>query len=827
MNLSDPVTTIPFIGEKYRKLLKKLNIETVEDLLRHYPTRYEDLSTVRKISELVVGEKATICAEVLEVKNIRTKHGKLLTKAIVGDESGTLLIVWFNQPYLTNAIRAESLYNFSEELKSFSGRPALLGPEYEKSPNSLGSEGKGPGPSLSGPGPREFGPFPSDSFPRPAGTIHTGRLVPIYPETAGVSSKWLRSRINHVIHTLVYNTTTTETDPLPEIIREKHGLINLNEALRKIHFPQNQGEVTEARKRLSFEEMFLLQLRSLKKRREWEERRTAVSLQLSRPPVQVRPPDLSGSRTGDDKKISKFIESLPFELTGAQKRCIDEILSDLKRTTPMNRLLQGDVGCGKTVVAATAAYATVLCGYQTAYMAPTEILAQQVHKVFKEYLEPFGIEILLQTGSTKLTADSRPQNQPVRGGQLAAGVIVGTHALLHRPELFDKLALVIIDEQHRFGVKQRSKLLRTRQRDAETTRYRNSNEGSRHSEGAAATEESPKKRSFAPPSGAQDDEIVTPHLLTMTATPIPRSLALTTYGHLDISIINEMPPGVIPTKTWLVPEKKRQAGYEWIKKQLDSPAARQRDNNQRSAGPPAKEKSLNSPESDSSQSKESDYFPSDSGELAGPKNQAFVICPLIEESEHETFEDVKAVTTEFERLKKIFPEFNLGLLHGKIKSQEKEKIINNFKAGEIQILVSTPVVEVGIDIPQANIMIIEGAHRFGLASLHQLRGRVGRAGQESYCLLFTPKQTERIARRLKALEKTHSGLELAEVDLKIRGPGEICGVKQHGVPNLKIASLLDLTLVRTARTTAEEIITEIGRYPALKEKLEIADVSPN
>jgi len=816
MSLHDPVTTIPFVGEKYRKLLKKLEIETVEDLLRHYPTRYDDLSTTKQISKLVAGEKATICAEVLEIKNIRTRYGKLLTRAIVNDESGTLLIVWFNQPYLTNAIRAGSTYNFSGELKSFSGQPAFLGPEYERIAKRLDSEAARQQSSeavrqrnkkiqrtsnviLSGaknlhhcerdPSVRCYvGPQNDQKKAVPLSRcpavqlIHTGRLVPIYPETAGVSSKWLRSRINHVIHTLVYDTTTAKADPLPEITRKKHNLINLNEALRKIHFPQNRGEVTKARKRLAFEEVFLLQLKALKKRQDWKKQQPAFSIRGSANSKQQTAggyqPSAGSSRqsaAGNREKATGFIESLPFELTRAQRRCIDEILSDLEKTTPANRLLQGDVGCGKTIVAATAAYTTALAGYQTAYMAPTEILAQQVYEVFKKYLEPLEIEVMLQTGSKPSTADCQPST---------AKIIVGTHALLHRPELFKNLALVIIDEQHRFGVKQRGKLLKSQQ-------------------------------------GKESDSFSkTPHLLTMTATPIPRSLVLTTYGHLDISIIDEMPKGVKPTKTWLVPEEKRAAGYEWIKEQLSATSYQQATTSKttphHSEEALATEESLNrreilrSAQDDKSRA-----------------NQAFVICPLIKESEHETFEDVKAVTTEFERLKDIFPEFKLGLLHGRMKRPEKEKILNNFRVGKTQILVSTPVVEVGIDIPQANIMIIESAHRFGLASLHQLRGRVGRAGQESYCLLFTPKQTERIRHRLKALEKHHSGLELAEIDLTIRGPGEIYGTKQHGVPNLKIASLSDLPLVRAARTAAEEVITKIENYPELEKKIETGEVAPN
>jgi len=694
MELTDPVTTVPLIGKRYQELLKRLEIETVEDLLRHYPTRYEDFSATKKISQLIAGERATIKVTVTEIKNIFTRNHKRLTRALAVDDTGTILLVWFNQHYLTNIIHPGESFYFSGALTSFSGQIAFLSPQFEKlAPERQGNQ------------------------------LHTGRLVPIYAETAGLSSKWLRSRIGWVLKNL--EKSNTEIEFLPQSVIKKFKLVELDTALKTIHFPQNETEVKLARRRLAFEELFLLQLRAMEQRQNWKKDRHSHKI-----PSQVY-----------REKLTELLRSLPFQLTPSQERSLEEILQDLEKDQPMNRLLQGDVGSGKTIVAVIASEAVRLAGYQTAYMAPTAILARQHLETFKKFLAARGAHISLQTGGE----GNAPRNSDPR-----PDIIIGTHALLHRPELFRDLALVVIDEQHRFGVRQRSKLL-----------------------------------------GIEQNSSSFPHLLTMTATPIPRSLALTSYGYLDISTIEDHPRGVKPTKTWLVPEEKRQAGYEWIKKQLKEPFR--------------------------------------SSSTSGLTNQAFIICPLVEESEHETLENVKAVTTEFERLKSIFKGFKLGLLHGRMKPQEKDSIISKFRSGELKILVSTPVVEVGIDIPQANIMIIEGAHRFGLASLHQLRGRVGRAGQDSYCLLFTPQKDKTSMARLRALEKYHSGLQLAEIDLKLRGPGEIYGTRQHGIETLKIASLADLELIKLARRAAAETLAELDRYPRLQEKIRkaITEVEPN
>ena len=423
---------------------------------------------------------------------------------------------------------------------------------------------------------------------------------------------------------------------------------------------------------------------------------------------------VSNKLTVNHLAIQPFINSLPFELTASQNKTIDEILTDLNKDVPMNRLLEGDVGSGKTVIAAVGAFASFLNGYQTLIMAPTQILAQQHYETLNKLFSKFKIRISLLTSNSKLLSFGR------------SDVFVGTHSLIQSKIDFSKVVFVVIDEQHRFGVAQRELLVKK--------------------------------------SGM-------PHVLTMTATPIPRTVALTTYGDLDFSVLTEMPKGRIKITTWVVPEIKRQGAYTWINKQITN-----------------------------------------------DKCQMFVVCPLIERSETETLKDVKNVTDEFEKLKNIFPKMNLGLLHGRMKVTEKNKILDDFREGKIDILVSTPVVEVGIDIPNATIMVIEAAERFGLAQLHQLRGRVGRGKKQSYCLLFSNFHSGTAYTRLKAMEKTHSGFELAELDLKLRGPGEIFGTAQSGFPELKVASWSDFELIKSAKDTATDVIKNPNKYPGLLEK---------
>jgi ATP-dependent DNA helicase RecG len=657
------------VGPVYAKRLKKLGIETVEDFFYHFPHRYHDFSIISKINRVQPGEVITIQGKIQTIKNQYTKRGRRLQKATISDNTASIEVLWFNQPFLVRTLKKGATVNLSGKVDWFGRKKVLISPEYEI-----------------------IKPKTKDQRPK---TIHTGRLVPVYPETYGVSSKWLRSRI----FPLLSNYSHLLKDWLPEKIKKEHRLINLREAIKAIHFPEDKSDAKIAKERLAFEEMFLIHLTSLVRKRDWQRKRLAHQLYV------------------EQEKIIEFIASLPFKLTNAQNRCVKEILDDLSNNLPMNRLLEGDVGSGKTVVATIAMYAVYLNGLQSSLMAPTEILANQHYQTIKTLLEPYGVKIEIITGS------QRPKNKDQK-----PDILIGTHALIYKHARFDSLGLVVIDEQHRFGVEQRAKLVK---------------------KGKA------------------------PHILTMTATPIPRTVALTLYGDLDLSVIDEMPPGRIKIKTWVVPPQKREAGYRWIEEQIKK-----------------------------------------------DKVQAFIICPLIEESEKEKMKDVRAATAEYERLKKVFIGSKLGLLHGRLKSKEKEKVIDGFRNAKIDILVATPVVEVGIDVPKATIMLIEASDRFGLAQLHQLRGRVGRRNLPSYCFLFTESHSRKAFKRLKYLEKTNIGMELAEYDLKLRGPGELLGTKQHGFPDLRAASFTDLILIKKTRKAAEAIIDDLKDYPALKKKLE-------
>ncbi|TSC87477.1 MAG: ATP-dependent DNA helicase RecG [Microgenomates group bacterium Gr01-1014_16] len=646
MDLSSPITTLPGIGSIMAKKLEKLGIKSVFDLLYHIPFRYEDRSKISSISQIQPGETVTIIGKIESIKNDFTKGRKFIQKAIVSDDSGSIDVIWFNQTYLTRTLKAGDSVTLYGKVEFFGPKKTLVSPEYEIGNN----------------------------------LIHMGRIVPIYPETAGVSSKWLRAKIFPIL--------TTLTDFSPFDIQ----------SLKNIHFPQSLDQTESARRRLAKDELLLLQLSALIHRQSWQ--KTRLSHIFSVPYPQIR----------------QFIANLPFTLTLSQNKTVDEILTDLSTPNPMNRLLEGDVGSGKTIVAAIAAYAAHLNNFQTLILAPTQILAHQHYQTLKSLIDPFGISVGLITGNSKLDAKRYTLD----------AIFVGTHALLSKK--FDSVGLIIIDEQHRFGVAQRAL--------------------------AASKGESP-------------------HILTMTATPIPRTVALTLYGDLDLSVLTDLPSGRIPVKTWVIPEHKRSAAYEWIKSQ---------------------------------------------------KTQTFIVCPFIEESE--TLKSVKAASAEFAKLAQIFPHLKLGLLHGKLKAKEKEEVIHKFRAGESDILVSTPVVEVGIDIPDATVMIIEAAERFGLAQLHQLRGRVGRSDQQSYCLLFSNSDTD----RLKAMETHHSGLELAEIDLKLRGPGNIYGTTQHGLPRFKVASYQDFDLINEVKAEAAKILPDLKKYPLLRSLLQEAkmqEVQPN
>ncbi|MFZ5366319.1 MAG: ATP-dependent DNA helicase RecG [Patescibacteria group bacterium] len=678
MDLSTPVSKLYMVGPIFAKRLSKLGIKTVEDLIYHFPHRYEDFSLVSDISRVQPGETLTIKGQVLSIKNEYTRSGKKIQKAEVADSTDKIEIVWFNQPFLVKTIKVGEWYNLSGKVDWFGRNIVMVSPEYELLRKQITED-------------------------RQQKAIHTGRLVPIYPETYGVSSKWLRSRIAPLLEQILPSIN----DFLPKEITQTYNLLNLPPALRWIHFPENKIQAEQARNRLAFDELFLIQLAGLKRKQDWQKK------------------TLSNKFFIDQEKVLDFIHSLPFELTGAQKRSLREILANLAFDKPMNRLLEGDVGSGKTVVAAIAVYIAYLNGFRSVLMAPTEILANQHYQTLNQLLSPFGIKIALLTGSKK--------HFPLPTSHFPPNVYIGTHALIQKGIKFENLGLVIIDEQHRFGVEQRGELI--------------------------------KKGS-------------SPHILTMTATPIPRTIALTLYGDLDLSVLDEMPPGRQRIKTWVVPPIKRQPAYNWIRQRVK-----------------------------------------------GTSEQAFIICPLIEESE--TLKSIKAATVEFENLsKKIFPDLKLGLLHGRLKSKEKDEVIDRFRQGTLDVLVSTPVVEVGIDIPQATIMMIEAADRFGLAQLHQLRGRVGRSVKQSFCLLFTEVTEGRAIQRLKAMEKMYIGAELAELDLKLRGPGEIYGTAQHGFPDLRVASFTDLGLIKQTRQAAESVIDKLNQFPALQEKLKRFTLKP-
>ncbi|HUW21757.1 MAG TPA: ATP-dependent DNA helicase RecG [Candidatus Bathyarchaeia archaeon] len=674
LNLKTPISKLFMVGPTYARRLRNLNIKTVEDLLYHFPHRYEDFTLISPIAKLQAGEKSTIQGKIIALKEEYTKYGKRIQKGIVTDDSGQIEITWFNQPFLIKSLQPGTAVSLSGKVGWFGSKLVLVSPDYEAIKNSA--------------------------------PIHSGRIVPVYPETYGISSKWLRSRI----FPLIYKVVPELAEYLPSNLIEKYRLMALKEALTEIHFPATLKEATRARERLAFEELYLMHLNTQKRKQAWLRKKLAYQFRV------------------DQEKISKFIKLLPFELTAAQRKVAKEILADLEKKKPMNRLLEGDVGSGKTAVAAIAIYTAILNRCQAAFMAPTEILANQHYKTLKTLLDPLGVKTFLLTGSTgKKETDF--------------DLIIGTHALIHKRAEFKKLGLAIIDEQHRFGVEQRSILIR------------------------------------------KSANNLTAHLLTMTATPIPRTIALTLYGDLDLSIIDQLPPGRIRIKTWVVSNQKRTAAYSWIRQKI----------------------------------KEGD--------------QAFIICPLIEESQAETLSSVKAVSSEFKNLQTgIFPDLKLGLLHGRMKAKEKDKVLTSFRTGKINILVSTPVVEVGIDIPNATIMLIEAADRFGLAQLHQLRGRVGRGRKQSYCLLFSEKSDNKPLFRLKSMEKIFNGPELAEIDFKMRGPGELYGAKQHGFVKLKLASFSDLKLVEVTREEAKKTITELSHHPLLQEKLKeytIKQIEPN
>jgi len=664
-----PIAGLPGVGPAQGQRLLRLGIATVSDLLLHLPRRYEDTRNLVPLCELRPGLVQTSRVRVGEVRAHPSPQRRMpLVEATLEDGSTRVGAIWFNQPYLAKQLHAGMEVLVSGKVISGLHGLTFQNPRFERV--SLDPQ-------------------------------HVGRLAAVYPETDGVTSKYLRALISRV-----FPVTEQMPDRLPPEVREAEGLMPMGEALRQVHLPDDENLAAAARERLAFEELFLIQMAADRARRR----------RLSSTGVVV-PYDVELARA--------FSAGLPFRLTDGQRIAAHQVLTDLAEPGPMNRLLQGDVGSGKTVVAAMAALMTCRAGFQCVVMAPTEILARQHWFTLEALLAPHGLSPRLLLGST----GARARREILEG--LAAGqdaLVVGTHALIEDDVVLNDLGLVVVDEQHRFGVAQRQRLRL-------------------------------KARAM-------------PNFLAMTATPIPRSLALTVYGDVDVIELREMPPGRLPVETRVVRPDERSEAYEFVRSEV-------------SAG-----------------------------------RQVFVICPLIAESDKL---GVRSVTAEHRKLEQeVFPDLRLEMLHGRMPAREKAERMARFAAGEADILVATSVVEVGVDVPNATVMIVEGAERFGLAQLHQLRGRVGRDRHRAYCLLFEEAVDEEGSERLRAVAATQSGFDLAELDLRLRGPGDVAGLRQHGLPEMRAADLLDVALAVRARTAAVawlEHDPEVTEYAPLHEAM--------
>jgi len=669
-DLSTPVEKLYLVGPARAKLLKNLGVDTLYDLLFYFPRTHQDLSKFTPINELQSGEHSNIKARILEIKSFRTKVRRFsLTQALVEDDSGAITCVWFNQPFLAKTLKQGEEFIFSGKITVSKNKLQLQNPVYEEVKNEQ---------------------------------VHTSRLVPMYPLTASLTQKQLRSVIKF------YLDKTPIPDYLPNDILKKEKLPPLNEAIKIFHFPDTYASLQFARNRLAFDEIFQTQIRVLQYKKQRELKNAA---NMPAGPF-----------------LNQKIKQLPYQLTDGQEQALSEILSDFERQFPANRLLEGDVGSGKTIIAALSMLVAAKNGFQAVLLSPTEVLASQHYANLLNLFKDDGLDPLIMT-SAQTRINGNPISRATALAALETGrskIIIGTHSLIQPSIKFKNLSLTVIDEQHRFGVEQRSNL-------------KVSNNS---------------------------------HLLTMSATPIPRTLALSIYGDLDISVLKELPAGRQKIVTKIVAEINRIKAYEFIAKQIAN------------------------------------------------GRQAFVICPLIEESDKLGF---KSAVQEYKKLsEQIFPNLNIGLLHGKLKPAEKELTMQKFKNNELQILVSTSVIEVGVDVPNATVMMIEGAERFGLAQLHQFRGRVGRSEHKSFCFLFSGDPNAEQNPRLQALVESNNGFELAEKDLEIRGSGDVYGTRQSGY-TFKIASLSNIEMVQRSRRLAEEILEkdlELIQYPALKEKIE-------
>ena len=665
--LDDSVQFVKGIGPKKAKLFEKLHIRTLRDALETYPRDYEDRTVLTRIADLGAEDKYAIRAVVgTEPKVSRIRKGLTLAKCTIFDESGSLPVTWFNAPYVVAQLRVGQEYVFYGRVQGWGRARQLVSPQAEKV-------------------------APDADTP--------GRIVPVYPLTAGLH----QSDLVRVTDAALAAVPGDWPDPLPAVLRAKYRLLDAADALAAIHRPQSTDEVAAARRRMVFEELFLLccGLQQLKERRKVD---TGIVF--------------SGAG------LSDYLAALPFSPTGAQRRAIDEIAADCASGRPMNRLVQGDVGSGKTVVAAALCALAAQNGWQAAFMAPTEILASQHAETLAPLLDKLGISCTLLTGSMT-AAQKRSALAAIETG--AAQVVVGTHALIQQGVTFHRLGAVVADEQHRFGVAQRAAL------------------------------------------SAKGE---TPHVLVMSATPIPRTLALILYGDLDVSVLDEVPPGRSPVKTYAVGESMRKRITAFIDKQVE----------------------------------------------AG--GQVYVVCPLVEEGET----DLKSAEQHAKDLQAALPRRRIAVLHGRMKNADKEQVMHDFAAGQYDILVATTVIEVGVDVPNANLMVVEDADRFGLSQLHQLRGRVGRGARQSYCVFFGADKGQTARERLKILCRTGDGFEVARADLAQRGPGDFFGRRQHGLPALHVADLAsDLALMQHAREEAEAILQHdpaLDGYPELRERVQ-------
>jgi ATP-dependent DNA helicase RecG len=635
-----------------------LRIETIGDLLLHLPRRHEDRRNPTPLARLAEGTEQAAIVRVEAVRTIRTRRGMTLVRAGIVDATGAAHAVWFNQPYLAGRLPRGQLVSLFGRVERLGRGLQFVSPEVE--------------------------PLEPDAEP-----WNVGRLVPVYPTTEGLPQRALRAMVREALTGIA----DTVPDVLPAALRRARHLPGLREALWAAHFPDDEASQAAARRRLAFEELLILQLGILRQRRD----------------LQATPRGAVYGRAGD--LVPRFVASLPFSLTGAQRRVIHEVLIDMRRAVPMNRLLQGDVGSGKTIVASAALLACVEGDYQGALMAPTEILAEQHYLTLRRLLEPLEVGVHLLTGGIS-TQDRAPALDVLKRGEPA--VVVGTHALLEEAVVFDRLGLAVVDEQHRFGVMQRSQL---------------------------------RQKGFAP------------DVLVMTATPIPRTLVLTVYGDLDVSLLDELPPGRRPVRTLVRPKSARPAVYQYVREHI----------------------------------------------AAG--RQAFIVCPLIEESE--ALQVQSAVELARDLAAGPLAGLRLEVMHGRLSPTQKAGRMEALRAGAIDVLVATTVIEVGIDVPNASLMIIEDADRYGLAQLHQLRGRVGRGAEQSYCVLIADPATEEGRRRLEVMRATGDGFRIAQEDLRLRGPGEVLGVRQHGIGGLRIANpVADLALLEEARQTAEALLQE-------------------